>query len=495
MAIKIKITELPPPELHFGSPGGNFYNPKLGLTQAGPFDLRFGSARKDKIRVGIIGELNELRNAKNWLERCKSKIDSGGNQKLSPNFNGFESIFRTELETNTIWSIEINKFGSVAAALSINDENERFNRMVELYGHALRTLSESHIKPDVVVCCISDTVLSKCFSISKKLSQQEKKEIARLQAKKENPQLSLFDPEIEETEEDLLNRDFRRALKAVAMKYRLPIQLATNRLLIDKVKGQDPATRAWNFSVGLYYKGGGIPWRLKNDGPETCFVGISFHHLQTTQKHLVFSSIAQAFSSKGDGFAIKGDSIPYDQGQGRRVNLTTEQAKNLGRQILEKYKEHTGNLPLRVVLHKTSKFNPDEEKGFYEAFNDIPIVELINLMPTSLRLLKIGSYPPKRGTLCELNDRHFLFTTGYITEMGTYPGPHIPTPMEIVSSKNIDIYRASEEILGLARMNWNTASISGGQPVTFFFARNVGGIIAEYGEDTNELPSSFKYYM
>jgi hypothetical protein len=45
-------------------------------------------------------------------------------------------------------------------------------------------------------------------------------------------------------------------------------------------------------------------------------------------------------------------------------------------------------------------------------------------------------------------------------------------------------------------MNWNTASTTGGQPVTLGFARQVGGIMAEYGRTTEERPlSSFRFYM
>jgi len=40
---------------------------------------------------------------------------------------------------------------------------------------------------------------------------------------------------------------------------------------------QDEATRAWNFSVALYYKGGGFPWRLADAQHGTCYIGISFH--------------------------------------------------------------------------------------------------------------------------------------------------------------------------------------------------------------------------
>ena len=80
------------------------------------------------------------------------------------------------------------------------------------------------------------------------------------------------------------------------MEFRMPIQIGTDNLFENQGTNQDPATRAWNMSVGLYYKGGGVPWRFKTDGPETCFVGISFHHLRTPQQHFVYSSLAQAFS-------------------------------------------------------------------------------------------------------------------------------------------------------------------------------------------------------
>ncbi len=51
-------------------------------------------------------------------------------------------------------------------------------------------------------------------------------------------------------------------------------------------------------------------------------------------------------------------------------------------------------------------------------------------------------------------------------------------------------------ILALSRMNWNTASIIGGTPVTLAFARKVGGIMSEFGQKGDEEPlRSFRYYM
>jgi hypothetical protein len=277
----------------------------------------------------------------------------------------------------------------------------------------------------------------------------------------------------------------------------MPIQIATSRLLIDDKATQGPATRAWNSSVGLYYKAGGIPWRLKSNGPETCFVGISFNHIKTTERHLVKSSLAQAFSSQGEGFAIRGGDVEWTEGQGRSAHLTADQAAQLGTQILDEYRDRVGGVPLRIVMHKSSKFSAAESEGFRSSLREVPIVELINILPTSFRLVRFGAYPPNRGTLCKVNESAaYLFTTGYMPELNTYPGPHIPAPVEIRSDQPLDVERAARDILGLARMNWNTASITGGQPVTLSFARQVGGIMAEFGQSTEDKPlASFRFYM
>ena len=185
------------------------------------------------------------------------------------------------------------------------------------------------------------------------------------------------------------------------------------------------------------------------------------------------------------------------RGRGREVHLTTDQASNLADRVLQEYREQTGGNPQRVVLHKTSRFNDTEQEGFQHAFHDIPLVELIhmNIRPTLFRLLKYGTYPPRRGLLCTVNKTAtYLFTTGYMPEWETYPGPHIPVPVKLMSDDEVDMHQAASDILGLTRMNWNTASISSGLPVTLFFSRRVGGIMAEVGEKQEPLPS-FRYYM
>ncbi|PVY43680.1 MULTISPECIES: argonaute/piwi family protein [Pontibacter] len=493
MSISVRLHELPEPLLEFGG-AGEFTDPKVGLREAGPYDLRFGNAaRNTNIRLGLVGPQAMLLKARNWFSTCMGHIESTmKNIDQYPHYPGFESVFRCSLSLSSRWENTISET-SLKEAISEKVDALAFEKVLQLYSDAIKRLaSQEFSKPHVIICCLPEEVINRCWSIKNQVVKHTSK------AKKISQQLNLFEvlPEVEETAEDLLNRDFRRALKAKAMECQIPIQIGRDRLFVGVERGgQDAATRAWHSSIAIYYKAGGIPWRLRSNGPETCYVGISFHHLYTTtNRHLVRSCIAQAFSSDGEGFAIRGANIPWDAKQDRNVHLTEKQAYEMGEKILENYSDRTGMTPQRVVIHKTSAFNEDETEGFRTALANIPIVELINLAPTDLRLVRHGEYPPKRGTLCIVNEANsYLFTTGFMPSLGTYPGPHIPAPLQIKSDQPIDVEKVAIDVLSLARMNWNTSSTTSGFPVTLFFARQVGGIMAEYGD--REPHTSFRYYI
>ena len=66
---ELSLFELRPPPLQFGG-AASTSDPKSGLDSAGPFDLRFGAARKDAIHVGVIGPTEMIDSAQKWLTRC-----------------------------------------------------------------------------------------------------------------------------------------------------------------------------------------------------------------------------------------------------------------------------------------------------------------------------------------------------------------------------------------------------------------------------------------
>lgn len=499
MTIDLSIIELLPPRLQFGGASAHS-DPKVGLQAAGPFDLRFGSARKDHVHVGIIGPDDQVAAARRWLERCSREVPVLGEPSLLRKpFPGFTEAFHKRLVAPDTSSIALSSEANDDLAYALQgDAYQAFQRVVDLYADAHTRLASRDLnRPDIVLMCIPENVLDKVGSVERKATEDERKRAKAIQRARMSNQLDLFDTldEVEQTPEDFLSRDFRHALKARALRNRLPIQLVTDALLSDTARNQDAATRAWNFAVGLYYKAGGVPWRLPPSGPDTCFVGISFHHFRTTRRAIVRSSLAQAFSSDGEGFAIRGEGVPVEPDQGRNVHLSEQQAFELAQNVLAEYELRTGGTPLRVVLHKTSHFDPAERAGFTSSLKDIPIVSMVTLVPSLFRLLRYGAYPPKVGTVCTVNsDRSFLFTSGFMPELGTYPGPHVPQPFDVRCLGPEGAIAAAQDVLNLTRMNWNTADIRGKWPVSLSFARRVGGILDEYGDDSL-TETSFRYFV
>lgn len=499
MPLDLSILELSPPKLQFGG-ASTHSDPKAGLMAAGPFDLRFGSARKDHVHVGIIGPADQVAAADRWLERCAREIPALGEPtSLRRPFPGFSDAFHKTIVSPPTSSIifSMEKGQELAHALE-GDAYNALQRVVDIYADAHARLASRDLnRPDVVLVCIPDEILAKVSSVERKASDDERRRARELRRVRSSNQLDLFDmlDEVEQTPEDFLTRDLRLALKARALRQRLPIQLVTEALLSDTARNQDPATRAWNFSVGLYYKAGGVPWRLPPNGPDTCFVGISFHHFRTTRRAIVRSSLAQAFSSDGEGFAIRGEGVPIEPDQGRNVHLSEQQAFELAKNVLAEYELRTGGAPLRVVLHKTSYFDSAEQAGFVAALRETPIVSMVTLVPSLFRLLRYGAYPPKVGTVCTVNeDRSFLFTSGFMPELGTYPGPHVPQPFEVRCVGAESAIEAAQDVLNLTRMNWNSADIRGKWPVSLSFSRRVGGILDEYGDD-DLTETSFRYFV
>ena len=91
----------------------------------------------------------------------------------------------------------------------------------------------------------------------------------------------------------------------------------------------------------------------------------------------------------------------------------------------------------------------------------------------------------------------FLYTKGFVPELQTYPGSHIPAPFHVQRALgDSDMMTICSDILALTKLNWNTADFCCGVPITLSFARNVGDVFKEFGEDTTYQPSEFfKFYM
>jgi hypothetical protein len=498
--VAIRLTQLGEPMLEFGE--ARDPRVKEGLLAGGPFSLALGAAHPSVVRTGLIGTRAAVAATRAFLARLARQVPSGRPVALlAPDFPGFEQALRATLVVDPYWVKEVDQ-SAFDKALS-QPSSVAFDRLLAMWSEAVRELAERDNRPDVVICCLPGELLSHCRTIERKETPTKTKHAERRMRKRQPPpnQPSLFDmPDgsleaaSSPAEEDLLFRDFRRALKAAVMDNHIPIQIVTPGLFEEGRKGQqDPATRAWNLSVALFYKAGGIPWRVETEIEQTCFVGVAFHHLRTTERRLVYSSLAQAFSSEGDGFALRGDSVPYDPKK-QSVHLDQAQTEALLGRVLASYRDRMGREPLRVVVHKSSAFDAAEAEGASRALASIPSWQLVALRTGEFRLVRQGIYPPHRGSLCQVGDVSFLFTTGYSPQRQTYKGAHIPVPLELVSDRPEADETIAREVLALTKMNWNSADDHGRHPITLAFAQKVGAIMSEIPQNKAPLPG-YRYYM
>ncbi|MCA9627289.1 MAG: hypothetical protein KC766_06470 [Myxococcales bacterium] len=279
------------------------------------------------------------------------------------------------------------------------------------------------------------------------------------------------------------------------MRVGLPTQLAWPSALEGAANVQDDATRAWNFCTALYYKAGGVPWRVDGLARNTCYVGISFFQPIDAIGELQ-ASMAQAFSDRGEGTVLRGSRFRWDRTQGP-PRLSAEASEDLLRSVLTQYEVHHRQKPARVVVYKSSAFSPEELTGMEAALADgVSYYDFLSIAPSSIRFLRVGREPPLRGTAIQIAPKRFImYTRGYVPYLKLYPGMRIPRPMQLTHERGSgSVKELMSELLALTRMNWNSADFASAEPITLAFSRNVGLILSELPANI-EPQTSFRYYM
>jgi len=508
---------LPEPSLAFGG-RHEHVDPKTGLALYGPYTQPWQLHPTFKsVTVGVVGPAAMISDAQQWLQACQGMLTNSGEQPfLYPHFPGFNAglPFGCELVSGDTWN-EPFAPRELEKALEPPDYFERIKRVVALYIRNIEILAGREPQPTAILCCIPQEVIDVCTV--RKTKGGEIKRIKLTKAERRGPrlrrnpqQLSLLDimgddpDSAGESDEGWSHQNLRRGIKAQAMQFGIPTQLVWPRTIelhsepktTDRV--QDIATRAWNFTTALYHKAGGSPWRLAHLDPGVCFVGISFYRELGEENPAMRTSMAQAFTAAGDGYVLRGNSFEWNEARdGRSPHLDQKGAASLMQDILDLYrKQNRGSLPNRVVVHKTSRYWDDELAGFEDACSSVPRHDFVALGWRGIQFYRTGDYPPLRGSWVKFSDTDLLlYTTGYCPYLRTYPGPRVPRPLEIVEHHGDSLWRVIlEEMMGLTKMNWNTADLSCSDPISVAFSQRVGQILAELPPDLPIRPE-YRFYM
>ncbi len=469
----MKLSFLQEPELKFGD--GSHLDIKFGLMNFGPLDKGTTMAPKE-IRVGLIGTNETIQALVEWFKRCEegipAKISTKPKPNLFPKFPGFG-------------------FDKPLPAKLVYDKG------------AFRILPMSVIN-QIIKYGVTDKVVEE--AVNTLVSE------ARYLAENKNIDVIVFAPPVELLKmlkaEDYRNQkfDFRNLLKAKVMQLKKPCQVilpttynlsSPSTLKNFKSNLQDEATIAWNFYTALYYKAGGVPWRIKQSPSDftTCYIGIGFY--ESLDKSTIQTSIAQVFNERGEGIILRGGQAQISK-EDRKPYLEETGAYSLLIEALGKYKEEHQTLPARVVIHKTSEFRGEELNGFTKAVQEkgISLVDFVSIYEPKTRLLRIAAYPPLRGTFLNIDDKYnILYTRGSINFYQTYPGLYIPAPLGFRCDRvEQSPQQIAEEILVLTKMNWNNTSFDNSDPITIVAARRVGAIL-KYIDEHENVESRYSYYI
>jgi hypothetical protein len=487
-------------------------DPKAGLETHGPFDL--DHTGRSKIRIGIIGTGNGIQTVLSYLSRCESPIHAGLNARgkpydplCFPSFPGCSehTSFRCRFVSDQSIQRPIPQ-ESFEGAVKGGTGSEKLRRVVELVTKELQALAELESPPDVAVFVMPQIVEHECGTIGmefqgKKIqltvSEKVERKLAKESLRTGQALLGLeFDVADERT--TVTQRGFwnlHHAIKAHSMASGLSTQLVWEGTLSGGTGTQDPASIAWNLLTALYYKAGNRPWQLQMLPENACYVGVSFYKETPHADADMQTSLAQVFGA-GEGLVLKGRRAIVDRRRDRKAHLDEDAAYQLLAQAIELYSNQTKAAPRRVVVHKTSKYWPEELRGFKKALGNINLYDFLTLETLGTRFMRVGKKPPLRGTVIVLSARNYLmYTLGYIPYFRDYPGMRIPQPIEVVehhgTSPAQDVCR---EILALTKLNWNSCAFASSVPITIRFARDVGRILTELPKGI-EPKTKYKYYM
>jgi hypothetical protein len=487
----------PEPLLEFGG-NGRHVDVRFGLMDFGPVD--FTTDRTKEIRLGIVGSAQTVGKLRDWLRRCEAGIPAKNSRQpnLFPAFPGSTILgpFRCSFDVND-QDVRTIPASMISSITSEKDDDVATRLAVEAFSNEVQGLAERDRPPQVVICALPLEIIERVSSMRVAILEDEEEE--------EDSE----EEEVRPTERD--SENFRGALKALTLGFRVPIQIVwpttyDNDAVVKRKlaeystrRVQDEATRAWNFFCALYYKAGGTPWRMIRDQREysATFMGVSFY--ENIDGSSLQTSSAQLFDERGEGLILKGGPGLRDKTD-RQPYLSSDDAFDLTRTALQSYKKEHGNYPARLVIHKTSRFHSEEKEGFEKAVaaSEIEIADFIWVPWRSpVRLLRNGIYPPLRGTALRIDDdQTILYTRGSVDFFRTYPGMYVPNPLllRVQRRDTHDWNLLLKETLALTKMNWNGTQFDGALPITLKAAKQVGEILTYVPQDVIPDPR-YRFYM
>lgn len=433
-------------------------HPLRGLIANSPYSARSLASYLPVIRIATISPCGESRVLAELVGELHLKHSPRERHEYLVDFPGFRQVFGTEIEL-------AGPEAHVELPADLDDRVKQSNHpereLADVLADALRQLSSSHAAFDVVLVYVP----------------------IRWERGFYGPVGDEFDL-----------HDFFKATAAHA-------NIASQWVREDRaLTYSDRCSVAWRMGIAIYTKAGGVPWKLRDNDPGVAYIGLGYALRSQPANQRFVTCCSQVFDAEGTGLEFL--TYPADSSrvrmEGANPFLDREQMRAVMTRSLALYqRRHSGRVPERVVVHKTTRFTPPEVEGCFDAWGAVSDVELLQIQQdTPWRGIRIvaprspdargepDGYPVHRGSVIHLSeDEVLLWTQGNapnIVERGNYfkEKKGIPHPLVIrrwAGHGEAQVF--CREILGLTKMNWNNDGLYDRLPTTLHYAAVLANVV------------------
>ena len=434
-------------------------HPLRGLVRYGPFSKGSFAGFTPKLRVATVGPTSAFKQRGELMASLKGRHKPSDRTEYVPEYPGFEELFKVELVaasglTHIRWPDSLGQLPGQGSAEA---------RLFEAMDAAIRRLESVRNEFDVVLVHFPDAwapaTRTKGF-------------------------------------------DAHDALKALGAKYNIPTQVINDRAFAFTHK----ASLAWRLAIALYVKAGGIPWklaRIQSVPSETAYIGLAYALRGDQREAHYITCCSQVFDMDGGGMqfvAFEARDPIADLAEARRNPfLSRDDMRAVLARSLELYQgRNGGNLPKRLVIHKTTAFKAEELDGAFDALAGVPEVECIEIGANAhwrgvwLIESKIkdqpsepSGYPVPRGTfVTRTGNSGLLWAAGNAPGVSTsgnyYQGKKgIPKPLQLTRHAGRGpLEVVAHEALALTKMDWNNDALYDPVPVSIRYSQKLARTIA-----------------
>lgn len=467
MAIPAQASRLPPftlldePLLSFSpSDAGQVdVHPLRGLVNFGPYSKGSFGGYTSRVRIATVGPESAFKRRGELMASLRNSYQPSDRSEYVPCYPGFEALFRVKLESAR-GGAHIKWPDAIA---QLPGDGTPQGRLFQAMDAALRRLDTLRNEFDVVLVHFPDSWAAATRT-------------------------NFFDA--------------HDALKALGAKYNIPTQVLNDRVFTFNYK----ASRAWRLATALYVKAAGTPWKLsplKGVPTDTAYIGLAYALRGDQRDAHYVTCCSQVFDMDGGGMqfvAFEARDPVKDVAEARRNPfLTRDDMRAVLARSLGLYQgRNGGNLPKRLVIHKTTAFKQEEIDGAFDALSGVPEIECVEIGAASCwRAVWLissrrpkpptmpSNYPVPRGTMVVRSGNSALvWVAGNAPEVSNkgdyYQGKKsIPKPLQLIRHAGRgSLELIAHEALALTKMDWNNDALYDPVPVSIRYSQRLARTIA-----------------